>query len=91
MHHAKVVYLFTSQPLSEATSARLGAEMMDRLPADIGIPDHCRVVPIQIVSGASKADLESALGQKAQSEVGCTKSFCAVTNASLPEGTFRGF
>ena len=91
MHQAKIAYLFTSQPLSEASSARLGSEMMDRLPADISIPDHCRVTPLQIASGASKADLERVLGRKAQSEVGCAKSFCVVTDASLPEGFFLGF
>ena len=91
MHQAKIVYLFTSQPLSEATGARLGSEMMDRLPADVSIPDHCRVVPLQIASGASKADLERVLGQKAQSEAGCTKSFCVVTDASRPEGFLLGF
>jgi len=91
MHQAKIVYLFTSQPLSEATGARLGSAMMDRLPADLSVPDHCRVVPLQIASGASKASLERALGQKAQSEAGCTKSFCVLTDASLPEGFFLGF
>ena len=94
MLQAKIVYLFTTAALSDATTARLGTDMQENLPVGTPIPDNCRTVPLQIASGASKAQLIKLLGAKAQKEAGCTKSLVIVTSGSdddAREGFFVGF
>lgn len=91
---ARILYIFTTASLSDATTARLGSDMLKNLPRGTPIPDTCRTVPLQIASGASKDQVERILGAKARKEAGATKSLCIVTSGSdddVREGFFIGF